>query len=71
VESNLGNWVSFLNDKVSLIRRSFFPLMGESWLGTNMVYILYANMRKVANFQNVCFRSNLAIGRINEDDTSI
>ncbi len=55
VELNLGNWVSFLNDKVGLIRRSFFPLMGESWLGTNMVYVLYANMRKVANFQNVCF----------------
>jgi hypothetical protein len=55
VESNLGNWVSFLDDKLGLIRRSFFPLMGESWLGTNMMYLLYANTRKIAHFQNVCF----------------
>jgi len=55
VESNLGNWVSFLDDKLGLIGRSFFTLMGESWLGTNMMYLLYANARKVANFQNVCF----------------
>jgi hypothetical protein len=54
VELNLGDWVSFLDDELGLIRRSFFPLMGESWLGTNMMYLLYANARKVANFQNVC-----------------
>jgi hypothetical protein len=55
MELNLENLVSFLDDELGLIWRSFFSLMGESWLGTNMMYLLYANTRKIANFQNVCF----------------